>query len=409
MTKPWVRSLPLPLLLVAACGGSELPIDASLEPDAASSPDAFVAPDAITPDDAGTDAFSPDAPRRPPLERVMTLVHRIPCPPAMSFRADGSPVVAVSTFDGFRVYQLMGETWRQVGADLAPAGSVVSDACPGLVVDGDDTIYVVYEQLTGPAYTAHIRHFDGTTWVDDETISPAAGHAVADIDVDLDASGDPVIGFLEPVAAIFGNGISIRRRVGGDFVRTPIFDMYTASELRIAMRPDDTVVAAITHSAGFSTMVRVLELSPADVWTTHDAADLVGDTTQSLAMTGVDADATRTWVTWIHAQSSGTYVTHLSELIGNVYRPLEPEDFQGGSPDVVHLGGDRLAWAFARDLHFEVRDFDGTGWGAPLTDPDTLLNIVSLHLDHGQLWTASTTTSGGGPDVAYISRLTFPE
>ncbi|MBN8614362.1 MAG: hypothetical protein J0L92_27425 [Deltaproteobacteria bacterium] len=413
MTKPHARALPLSLLLAAGCGGSEMPIDAATPADAASAPDTFVvADDAATPTDAGTDAFSPDAPRRPPLERFMTLPQRIACPPALGFREDGTPVVAVVNMNALRVYEQRGASWTQIGPDVTAEGiSIVADGCPGLVVSGDDTIYVAFEQVAaGSTYTAHVQHLAGAAWVDDFTVPSPSGHAVVDIDVDRDSSGEPVIAMLERNATAFGYGVAIRRRVGGTFVRAPMLDTLTVGEVRIAVRPDDTVVAAITHTVGpFGTGVGILELSPTDVWTTRDDVDLVGDTTQGLTLTGLDADATRSWITWVRGTSGGERFTHLSELIGNTYRSLDPEEFHAQYPDVAHRDGDVLAWAFADDFKLTVQDYDGTGFGAPLVDMDSPVNIVSLQYHGDDLWAACTTTFGGGPADALIVRVTFPE
>lgn len=78
--------------------------------------------------------------------------------------------------------------------------------------------------------------------------TPVGGNVIADLDLAVDSSGDPVVALLERNRPIFGYSLTIRRLVAGTFVLDGPGDTSRASEVRIAVRPDNTVVALIARS-----------------------------------------------------------------------------------------------------------------------------------------------------------------
>lgn len=116
--------------------------------------------------DAAADArVIADAP--PPLfesldDLSVALPHRIGCTPALAFRADGSPLLGITDATSFRVMQIVGRAWSQVGPLVSDTGAVVvGDACPAIVVGTGGAIYAAFQQVRNTVHEARVRRLDG--------------------------------------------------------------------------------------------------------------------------------------------------------------------------------------------------------------------------------------------------------
>lgn len=377
----------------------------------AASGDASVA-DTGLPLDAGTDAFvAIDAPPPPPVEQVddgtVPLPHRVPCTPALAFRADGTPLLAV-TDGAVRVMELVDRAWAQVGPAVSDS-DIFNDQCPILAVGADDTIYAAFQQHPSPPFEFRMRRFDGTAWVDVLAMDSSVSPPVRDLDFAIDAAGEPVLGLLEPHPSLFGYAVNIYRMVDGEMVREDAIGSSDVSELRIALRPDDGVVALIQHTTGpFGSGVGLIELVDG-AWVSHGDVETRGDTTTGLAIGSVDADASHAWITWVQT-AAGVHTVHASEHDGDAYSSLDarfPALPRGSSPSIAHGPEGELVMAYADDAAFRVRRTE-EGAPADILMPSGFGFLIDVHYEDDQLYAAYTLSSGGGSSNAVLVRLSFP-
>lgn len=224
-----------------------------------------------------------------------SVVHKGPYPPDLAFGADGTLFLAHGIeIEGnvFRlaVSKLQDGKWQQLGGEVADPATAYTGIRPSLVVTPQGPLAVWASNFKLLA-----RVFDGTTWQPVDTGGATVfGGTPLLADAATDSLGRPVIAYVN------GNAIQTLRLEGGAFVPlgTP-FPLSTGG-VKIALRPDDTLVALVTTVEGFGTSVSVLEQTAAGVWSTLGTPKFaaVGDTTQQIDLGDIDVTATDTIVSW---------------------------------------------------------------------------------------------------------------
>jgi hypothetical protein len=205
---------------------------------------------------------------------------------------------------------------------------------------------------------------------------------------------------------MFANSLVVYRRTGTTFVQDGGFGSIGIGRLRIAVRPNDAVVALVSHNVGFATGIRLIELS-GGTFTSSADVDGVGDTTQFVIPGDVAVDATHAWLTWQHSTSAGTHVVHVSRFEGGAFTAIDTTTVAAQNPELAVRTPTDLTWVYTLGNHLQLVRHDGAAFGAPADGP-MVVYLGHLAWDHGHLFLAYTTSVGGGSANAELVRVNLP-
>lgn len=322
------------------------------------------------------------------------------CAPTVAFAADGTAYllhVTAAAAPGVQVARLEGRTWVPLAGPLNAADQPINiNSCPTMVVTAAGTPYVGFITESAITRQVRVRRFVSAAWADVLAIdSPISAFAPAlDLAMTLDSSSDtPVVALAEFITD--EHYVTVRRLVGSAFVREgPVGDR-AARSVRVATRPDGTIVVLATSQIpGLVASVSELE---AGVWTTLPTVD--GGGVAPLLTDEIFADATSITVSYSILAGAFTVRTAVSTGAGFTSLGVEPLGLRSST---VVLGT-RVIQAYERDVAAsDIRAHDGAAWGTPITLPVSSAG-TRLAVSSGRLFAAYTDGA-----VARVLRVNLP-
>lgn len=328
-------------------------------------------------------------------------MHVGPYSPDVAFSADGGLYVAHGiSIDGFNfrlvVSQLRNGAWQQLGSEVADAGSSYTSTRPSLVVTSQGP-FAAWTQGT----SLQTRFFDGTNWTGIDFPSSVFTGASPGFDMALDSQGRPVIVFVSNTT----DSIQTKRLENGAWVSLGTPFTIDARNVRIALRPNDTIVALVGTSAGFSSGISLLEQSPAGVWQALGASpfDSFGNTTAGVRLGNLSATATNTVVSWNKETCNA-----LPRYIASPPSYVNFAEANAVGNDVSQIyDGTSIIESFQPDCVSQSRSFQrwtGSAWNPPV--------VVPIPHTHGEfIRNGSTIFYGywnGAANVANVGVLNMP-
>ena len=307
------------------------------------------------------------------------------CPPSMAFTADGTPYVAHVVAEAstglmdVQVSRRVGGVWQSLGKvnDVATS-SLQNFPCVTIAMAAGDVPYVAFNAMlprTGSGQMHQlVRRLNGAAWETTRDILASNGNDL--IQVVGDNAGRPVIVWSGIVAGV--TKLNVERFNGTDWEpRAAGFGSLGGGgvgQFHVALRPNnDVVVANFTGTGPFSSALLATVVGGGGASTLGDATtriiDQVGDTSQSVQILGVAADATEIAVTWRKA-SSGARLTRTARfnVAGNRWdlAGSEADQMPNGPHAALAFQGGTLVQVLSRvnSEPTQARRFDGTRWSA---------------------------------------------
>lgn len=344
------------------------------------------------------------------------LPHNQPCAPAIALDATDDVYVLHTVLqkgEGLRVSKLVQGQWMQLGASVNSEDVPVLNACPRLVVTkaGVPTVaYILPNNVsTGAPPVWHVKTFDGTSWAE---VGAAPASQAQDVDLALDSKERLVTvtvdlsptPFINHVVAHTFDGTAWQP-IGGGFATE-------ARNARLALQPDDTMFVAATRGASFDGHLGAFKFDGSAWVAVGPEIDSIPNTTQSIDLTDLTADATHVTVSWIKTlpDFESTSIAHSAELQGGAAVELGDGKDKGRTPVVAFFGGNTvqgLKVAGGDSVNYDVRRFIGGAWGPRHTLPLPILR-GNFAARGANLYLAHSISSGGGAGGAKVVRVNVP-
>lgn len=368
------------------------------------------------------------------LSGVAELVHRQDafCAPQLAIAPDGTPHLAHMVKDASGVFDVqvsrrVGGAWQSLGFANDTSNTQVQrgdgNYCPNIVVRPDGTpmvAFAAYFNRTPGAITGSrghvVRSFNGSGWSDSRVIQVALSgprNLLA-----LDAQGRPVLAWLRPDLATTSYRVALDRFEGGAWntLAIDIGGSQNVSDLRMAARPDGSMVLALRRDAPLGSDVVAYQVSAAGTVDFLGTLAQTASTVQGLNVQAVAASAAEVVVSILQSDSSGqvplkvlgfnatarTWAllgTASDQLLGVREGDLA---FQGGS--LVQVVG--VPGTFSTG---QARRWNGSAWSGfinltPVQNGPTMLTVGqgSLYLAYQHFATCC------GPDGATVVKLNLP-
>jgi hypothetical protein len=317
--------------------------------------------------------------------------------------------------------------WQSVGFANDSSTTQVQrgdgDYCPNIVVLNDGTVMVAFvaffNRVPGGSSGSHghmVRSFNGSGWSDSRVI-PVSLNTPRNL-LALDAQGRPVLAWLRPETVSTSYRVALDRFENGAWqtIATGIGGSVGISDLRMAARPDGSVVLALRREQGFGGDVTVFQVSSAGTVTNLGTLAQTADTTQGLTPKAIAANGSDVVVSLVQTNSNGQAT--LSTLGFNATATSwallgsSSDQAQGTREGALAFQGGSLVQVLGVPGTFstgQARRWNGTAWSAFTNLAPVQNALMMLTVNQGSLFMAYQHLNPCcGPDGASVVKLNVP-